>query len=100
MELSSSIYVALLQAIYTLFAWTSYAAALQESRNMWTENCLHGLKFHGTENPDFFVFPLLLFTNTDIILAVLVPPSSSLRKKSNKKEFELLVNDKVNVFGA
>lgn len=36
----------------------------------------------------------------DITLAVLAPPSSSLRKKSNKKEFELLVNDKVNGFGA
>lgn len=33
----------------------------------------------------------------DITLAVLAPPSSSLRKKSNKKEFELLVNDEVNV---
>lgn len=59
MELSSSIYVSLLQAIYTLFAWTSCAAAHQERRNMWTENCLHGLKFYGTENPDFFCFPLL-----------------------------------------
>lgn len=33
----------------------------------------------------------------DITLAVLAPPSSSLRKKSNKKEFELLVNHEVNV---
>lgn len=58
MELSSSIYVSLLQAIYTLFAWTSYAAAHQERKNMWTENCLHGLKFYGTENPYFFVSSL------------------------------------------
>lgn len=62
MELSSSIYVSILQAIYTLFAWTSYAAALQEKRNMWTENCLHALNFPGSENPDFFVLPLLCYS--------------------------------------
>lgn len=86
MELSSSIYVALLQAIYTLFAWTSYAAALQESRNMWTENCLHCLKFHGTENPDFFVFPLLCYSQIWISswLCWFLPPAAWERKVIKK----------------
>lgn len=88
MELSFSIYISLLQAIYTLFAWTSYAAAHQERKNMWTENCLHGLKFYGTENPDFCVSLSSVIHEyaMPIILVVSVPPLSSLRKKSNKKE--------------
>lgn len=86
MELSSSIYVSLLQAIYTLFAWTSYAAALQERRNMWTENCLYGLKFHGTENPDFFVFPFLCYSQIWISpwLCWLLPPAAWERKVIKK----------------
>lgn len=86
MELSSSIYVSLLQAIYTLFAWASYAAAHQERENMRTENSLHGLKFHGIENPDFFVSPSSVIHKytVPIILAVPAPPPSSLRRKNNK----------------
>lgn len=88
MELSSSIYVSLLQAIYTLFAWTSYAAAHQERENMWTENCLQGLKFDGIENPDFFVSPssVIHIYATTVVLVVPAPPFSSLRKKHTKKE--------------
>lgn len=88
MELSSSIYVSLLHAIYTLLAWTSYAAVYQERKNMWTENCLHGLKFYGTENPDFLVSPSSVIHKYAMIITLVVPapPFSSLRKKSNKKE--------------
>lgn len=46
------------------------------------------LKFYGTENPDFCVSLSSVIHKyaVPIILVVSVPPLSSLRKKSNKKE--------------
>lgn len=77
MESSFPIYASFLQAIYTLFVWASCATAHQEGINLWTEDCLCGLKVYGTENPEF-VFSLLCYSPVCSALSL-----NSLRKNNN-----------------
>ncbi|KFP98944.1 Mothers against decapentaplegic 3, partial [Haliaeetus albicilla] len=58
---------------------TNFPAGIEPQSNYIPENCLHGLKFYGTENLDFFVSPLSSVIHKyamAIILVVPAPPFS------------------------